>query len=464
MPVFREGAVPYVPVRAAACRKNDPVKIAYIARELHYDGYKHEALSLTRHLSSENEVEVCGAIVPPDSPLLAGHLRDAVMVSDALHSVDVVYMEGGWNTPSHGPERFPPRLAKAFVTGGGQLVVADVGRDVVEAQRQSLWDARDLFGADVSFGEVQGHEGVRYLNDESAREHYEFRFRPSGMVVSDWLKPALLGIDGILTSGPVVLVPLDGVAASAHGTSYALVRDIIVDPGIQAPWASVNRHGRGHAVLVGAGVSYDYLLEDCPDNARWLSNLMTLLVDRSRESAGWSVRKADSRRQDDAFLRSLLNQPESQSLERKTSFLVPTNPDIPRHVIQHAVTKNIAALANTDGGHIVIGQADDLAVIGLTNDFGQVNVSGRDGFELALEQSVRNHLQPGWAPLGLRVRWLDHEGLDIAVVVVPKSKVPVYLSDNKNSDQEAVYVRAGTRSDRLTSRELVAWIEAGRSR
>jgi hypothetical protein len=449
---------------AAACSKNDRVKIAYVARELHYDGIKHAALSLTRHLSSENDVEVCGAIVPPDSPLLGGHLRDELMTSDALDSVDVVYMEGGWNTPAHMPARFHLEIAEAYVRDGGQLVVADVGRDIVEAQRKSLWAARDLLGVDVSFGEVQGYEGVRYLNDESVREHYEFRFRTADMVVSDWLKPALLGIDTILTSGPVVLVPFDGVAASAHATTNALVRDIIVERGIKAPWASANRHGRGHAVLIGAGVSYDYLLEDCPDNARWLSNLMAVLLDRSRESAGWSVRKSDSCRQDAAFFISLLKQPESQSLERKTSFLVPRNPDVPRHVIQHAVVKNVAALANTDGGHIIVGQADDLTVVGLENDFAQVKSPGRDGFELALGQYVRDVLSPGWAPLGLRMHWLEHDGLDVAIVEVPKSKVPVYLTDKKNKDEEAVYVRSGTRSDELTGRELVAWIEAGRSR
>jgi hypothetical protein len=38
-------------------------KIAYAASDLYYDGYKHEGLSLTRHLSSESDVQVCGAIV-----------------------------------------------------------------------------------------------------------------------------------------------------------------------------------------------------------------------------------------------------------------------------------------------------------------------------------------------------------------------------------------------------------------
>ncbi len=435
------------------------VKIVYVARELHFDGMKHEGVSLTRHLASENDVMVCAAIVPPESELRSGHLRAELIPSDILDAVDVVYMEGGWNTSGHTPERFPQELAAAFVSRGGQLVVADVERGVAEEQRQSLQDARQLLGVDVSVGKVEGCEGVQYLHDESIREHYEFRFRSADMVVSDWLKPALLGVDTILASGPVALLPRDGVAASGHATTNVLIRDAFVDMGRSAPWASVKRYGRGHVALIGAGVSYDYLLEECPDNARWLSNLIALLSDRSRELAGWAARPSGSLRQDKALLKSLLEQPESQTLERKTSFLVPTDPAVPRHAIQHGVAKTIAALANTDGGHIIVGQANDLTMVGLANDFAQAKISDRDGFELALAQYIKNTLHPGWATLGLQVRWLDHVGLDVVIIEIPKSKTIVYLTEKKKNDEDAVYVRTGTRSDKLTGRELVAWIE-----
>ncbi len=92
------------------------------------------------------------------------------------------------------------------------------------------------------------------------------------------------------------------------------------------------------------------------------------------------------------------------------------------------------------------------------------NTSGRDGFELALGQYIKNTLHPGWAPLGLRVRWLDRADLDVAIIEVPKSKVAVHLTDKKKKDEESVYVRTGTRTDKLTGRELVAWIERRRSR
>jgi glutathione S-transferase len=85
-----------------------------------------------------------------------------------------------------------------------------------------------------------------------------------------------------LTWGPVHLIPDEAIAASGHATTDMLVRDHFVEYGRFAPWATANRHGRGHVVLIGAGVSYDYLLERYPDNARWISNLMELLKDRTQ--------------------------------------------------------------------------------------------------------------------------------------------------------------------------------------
>lgn len=55
------------------------------------------------------------------------------------------------------------------------------------------------------------------------------------------------------------------------------------------PWASVNAYGLGHAVLVGANVSDDRFVDRCPDNARWISNLIALLTERSRETGEWAA-------------------------------------------------------------------------------------------------------------------------------------------------------------------------------
>jgi hypothetical protein len=157
------------------------------------------------------------------------------------------------------------------------------------------------------------------------------------------------------------------------------------------------------------------------------------------------------------FLRALLDRHESQILERKSSFLVPTDPrqkDIPQHVIQHAVAKNVAALANTNGGHVIIGQADDKAILGLASDFAQLRNPSPDGFELKLVEYINNCLHPGWATLGLRVHWLNFGDREVAIIEVPKSRTRVYLTDKKVGAAEDIYVRSATRTDKLSGRAL----------
>ena len=466
-----------------ASYQNEAVKIVYVASQRRSgDGVEIHGRSLARHLSSEHELRVCGAILRPGSSWLKDAVPDWAMSADELDEFDVVYMEEGWNSDwgariadqlarKNDPRarwtgpltRFSLELAESFVQRGGQLIVADVSRFRVSHQCKSLEDAKGLFGASVKFGKVGRKTGVRYLYDEDAQEGYRTCFFPSQMLsVDDWLKPALEGIDSILAFAAVDLLTTD---AAACGNEYTAIRveDTPIKMGpIPPAWASVNTYGRGHAVLIAAEVSADHLVDRCPDNARWISNLISLLTDRSRETAGWLVRKLP-RTEVPTGIRGLLDQPESQRLERKSSFLVSTDPkhrDIPNYVIQHNVGKSVAALANTDGGHVIIGQADDLTALGLADDFNQITKnSGRDGFELKLVEYINNSLHPGWAALGLQMHWLDHDGLDIAVVDVPRSEAIVYLTDRKTKDEEAVYVRSGTRSDKLAGRELADWIK-----
>jgi Putative DNA-binding domain len=240
--------------------------------------------------------------------------------------------------------------------------------------------------------------------------------------------------------------------------------DQFVDVAGAFPWAIVNEFGRGHAGLIGAWVSHDVNVDACPDNARWISNLIALLADRSRETAGWAVRKS-ARSEVGAALRGLLDQSESQRLERKSSFLVSTDPkrkDVPPHLLQHGVGKSIAALANTDGGHVIIGQDDQGTVVGLAKDFATVRNKDRDGFEQRLVQYADDHLNPRWETLGLQLHWVETEAGDVAIVEVPKSNEVVSLKPK--TGPEEIYVRRGTRSDAISGRDLINWHQARRRR
>jgi uncharacterized protein (TIGR02391 family) len=285
-------------------RKNEGVHILYVAASswsLDDGGVQHpKGRSLARHLSTQHELRVCAGIVAPDSPVLQGPEPASVRSADALNEFDVVYIEDGWS-------RFPLELAMSYVRRGGQLIVADVGRHTAKAQRESLEQAADLFGASVRFRKVGRKKGICYLYDEDQALYQEghdgdprydlqlysgTRYFVSQMIyVHDWLIPALEGIDSIVASQAVHLETLGADTAASGNANTAVMEEGVVVQGNRGllTWASVNAYGLGHAVLVGADVSEDRLVDRCPDNASWISNLIAVLTERSRETAGWAA-------------------------------------------------------------------------------------------------------------------------------------------------------------------------------
>lgn len=378
------------------------MNIVYLTRQLHFDGPKLGGRSLVRHLASENNVRVRGGIVDPASGILKGHLADVLATPADLADVDAIYMEGGWNDPALGEDlaRFPLQIAKDYVASGGVLVIADLDRNAAAKQAAALTQAGDLIKTQVRTGEMLGHEGVRYLYDTAALEAGGgMRFFVSEMRVDPWLAPALDGIDSLLTGGAVDLLPSGGVAASAHPTTTVHIDDLGTRESYPWAWASADEYGAGHVAVIGARVSYDALVDECSDNARWISHLLDLLVSRSRENRAWAAPAATTAAGPD--LGAVIAAEESQQLERKSSFLTATDPNrasTPPEVFQHAVGKSIAALSNTDGGHVVIGQDDDGKVLGLEADFGKRG-SNRDGFAQNSSDTARTISHPAGAPL-----------------------------------------------------------------
>jgi uncharacterized protein (TIGR02391 family) len=260
----------------------------YIGSKPHGHDQVRNSGALTRHLSTQHELKLIGGIYRSNSRALRGRSPVWAWPADELDEVDVVYMEGGWNDDEGDlidpdglgrGDRLPLELAKSFVRRGGQLIVADVDQNVYDDQRHSLAQAADLFGAVVV--EFDDSNYARLLHDDDARVQGGTQFFPSQMHVSDWLKPALEGIDSILTDYAILLKPEEAdIAASGNASTTIWMVESHPVEGRILPWASVNKYGRGHAVLLGGAVSNQAGF--CPDNATWISNLIALLTERSR--------------------------------------------------------------------------------------------------------------------------------------------------------------------------------------
>jgi hypothetical protein len=200
---------------------------------------------------------------------------------------DTIYVEGGlyWGSGLSATAKVNLDLLKSFVRQGGIAIVADVARNEANPkQDQSPYSsARDLFGTAPNWGATGDElrcivDALNCLDQPSAVIAY-----PAEMIVERWLEPVYVGIDRLLVLEPLAL---DVGGASILGTmnsasSEVLARDTLVDAPSPFMFACVRQIGLGYIVLIAGKVSGDFVVENCPDNARWISNLIRHLCDEA---------------------------------------------------------------------------------------------------------------------------------------------------------------------------------------
>ncbi|MEL0591258.1 MAG: ATP-binding protein [Planktothrix rubescens PR222] len=114
------------------------------------------------------------------------------------------------------------------------------------------------------------------------------------------------------------------------------------------------------------------------------------------------------------------------------------------------VLKTIAAFMNSDGGHLLIGVADDGSIIGVEQEYPVANAQkcNRDGFQLYLADLVVTKIDNGLIHLLHKITFHSVEGKDICKVDVKRSRDYAYV-DGK------VYIRQGNRSIEIRGKQLV---------
>jgi predicted HTH transcriptional regulator len=123
--------------------------------------------------------------------------------------------------------------------------------------------------------------------------------------------------------------------------------------------------------------------------------------------------------------------------------------------IELVVGKTVAALANTDGGHLLIGVADDGTVLGLDDDLGLMKKPDVDRFELWLRDYLTQTLG-GAAATSAVVRFPSIDGREICWVAIPPSTRPVYLVPGKSQPPQ-LWVRVGNSTRQLPLDEALAY-------
>jgi predicted HTH transcriptional regulator len=154
-------------------------------------------------------------------------------------------------------------------------------------------------------------------------------------------------------------------------------------------------------------------------------------------------------------LGALIRRGEDDSLEFKSSFRYDYRLQKVNKALEAVIVKTLAGFMNAQGGSLLIGVADDGAIVGLEKDFQTLNRKDGDGYTQALMSTVAEKLGTPACRL-LRILIHHHDGHDVCRIVVLPSPVPVYAKEDK---QSKFYIRTASGTREMDLQEAVTFIK-----
>ena len=130
---------------------------------------------------------------------------------------------------------------------------------------------------------------------------------------------------------------------------------------------------------------------------------------------------------------------ESPTLEFKSSLRWDFRQEQVNTVLQKVIAKTLAGLMNSEGGTLLIGVADNGAIIGIENDLKSLSKENLDGFEQAFRQTLADNCGVEFNHL-VKSEYETLDGATVAVVRVDASPKPVYLDGATGTE---FFVRVG---------------------
>jgi len=169
--------------------------------------------------------------------------------------------------------------------------------------------------------------------------------------------------------------------------------------------------------------------------------------------------------------------PDEKKLKEKARLLVlleetPKNEGILKNIdtidgelaskaVIHSSLKTLCAFANTNGGTLIIGVADDKSIVGLEKDYANIkNKKNRDGFGLFFDDKIKEYFESSFSSL-LERDFIKFPKGDILIVNVKQSADPIFLlKDEAGKACEELYVRDLTSTKEIKEkRELIKFIK-----
>jgi hypothetical protein len=161
-----------------------------------------------------------------------------------------------------------------------------------------------------------------------------------------------------------------------------------------------------------------------------------------------------------ATIEDLIQEGESDELEFKSTLRWDLKESVTSKKMEEVIVKTVAALANGQGGTLVIGVDDDGKVIGLGHDYLSLGGADRDKFEVHLHNLLNEHLGVALVTSKIDIRFHEIEGLEVCQVDVDRARDPVIITTKDKNGQkiEKFYVRSGNASHEIPMSEMNAYL------
>lgn len=160
-------------------------------------------------------------------------------------------------------------------------------------------------------------------------------------------------------------------------------------------------------------------------------------------------------------LEDLIAEGESDELEFKSTLRWDLKEGTLNKKLEDVIMKTVAAFANSQGGTLLLGVADDGEVLGLEPDYNSLGGADRDKFELHLRNLLNQQFGPGFVTSKVGIKFHDLGENEVCQIETLPAKEPVIVSvkDKNGQATEKFYARSGNLSQEIPLSEMNAYIK-----
>ncbi len=144
---------------------------------------------------------------------------------------------------------------------------------------------------------------------------------------------------------------------------------------------------------------------------------------------------------------------EDKHTEYKSSFKYDYKTKSPNPILVKEVVTGIQGFLNSDGGRLVIGVSDKKEILGIEND---LKILGDwDKLQLTIQDAIRNYTDKPIAEF-ISIKKVRKNGKELCVITSKPYPKPVFFIEGNN--QDALYIREGNRTIKLTTKQAFDYI------